>query len=189
MKMNNKIWSIIVVAVLLAGFTTGYAWQNGYFHRSPRLSVNVFVQIETPTYTGEIPIGNLITNIGEQYDRDILGYNNVTVFNTTTCITLGNTTTVAATLTKETTEATNGGFARQNGTVAGGQNAGSDHYYNATYMFTSTVDMNINSTGLHWSNVSNSDSNMFAVASLGASYSFPTGSNCTIVWQIVIDAN
>ena len=187
--MNNKIWSIIVVAVLLAGFTTGYAWQNGYFHRSPQPKANVFIYIETPTYTGEIPIGNLITNIGEQYDRDILGYNNVSLYNTTTCISLGNTTTVAATLTKETTEATNGGFARQNGTVVGGQNAANDHYYNATWMFTSTADMNINSTGLHWSNVSNSDSNMFAVASLGAAYAFPTGSNCTIVWQIIIDAN
>lgn len=185
--MKNGIWALIIIAFTLTAFVGGYMANGGYFHRSQDRRVDkVFLIVDGKNV---YETHNIITDIGEQYDRDILAFQNVTTYNTTSCISLGNTTTVGQTLTKLTTEATTGNFTRNNATSIVGGVTGGDSYYNVTLMWTTTLDMNINSTGLHWSNVSNSDNNMYAVASLGAAYSFPTGSNCTIVWQVIVNDN
>jgi hypothetical protein len=154
-------------------------------HRDPETQVNVFVFRETPEGNEMIYSGNVLTDRIERKVRNILAYNNETVYKTT-YIALGNST-VAQTLTKLDTEATSTGFERANSTTTAWVNSG-DWAANFTHKFTATGNIVINATALH-ETVTAGATNAVAIASLGASYSFQNNWNCTIVWSITHNWN
>lgn len=182
----------MLVACMTISFVIGALLPYGYnqivpSHRNPRARTNVYVFRETPQGTDLIYAGNTITDIGEQYARNILGFDNVTNWNATKYIALGNST-IGQTKTKLDTEATGTGFDRAIGTVVSWTSSG-DAAYNVTHKFTASGNIAINASALHWSGQKNSNNNCFALASLGSSQSFQNNWNCTIVWVIVYDFN
>ena len=190
MEMSKtKLLGIICLTVLLSVLTT-YNVVNPPFqlgHRSPQAQVNVYVLKETPNGIEELVSGNVITDIGERYIRNILGFDNATSNNATKWIALGNST-IDQTYTKLVTEATTTGFTRALGTVVAWVNSG-DYAYNVTKKFTATGTIAINAASAQWNDSPNSDNNMFALASLGGTESFQLNWNCTIKWVITWNAN
>lgn len=157
-------------------------------HRNPKVRANVYVFKETPEGKDQINSGNVITDIGELYVRNILGFDNVTAQNATQWITLGNST-IAQTKTKLDAEATSTGFTRAaNDTCVAWINSG-DYAYNVTKQFTATGNIQVNATGLQWDSTSDSDNNLFALASLGGAQDFQNNWNATIIWVITWNAN
>jgi hypothetical protein len=134
---------------------------------------------------------NIITDIGERYERNALGFQNATVsrVNATNYISVGNAT-PATTLTKLTSEMTSGGFTRALGTVTSLYYS-SDYSYNVTITFTASASFAVNSVGLHWNGTSNSDLNLYAVAYIsdGTYHQFTVSSQLIIRWLIVRNAN
>jgi hypothetical protein len=135
--------------------------------------------------SGQLATGNLITDIGDNYVRDILGFDNVTSNNATKWISIGNTTTPAATDTKLTSEVIAAdNYARQLGTVVAWLN-GTNYAYNVSATFSlANVTNTVNAVGLHWNNSPGSDVNMFATASIGQQTFSAPSDNCTITWVI-----
>ena len=183
---KDKVFGLVLIIAILSSFTLGYCWQMGYFHRSPQVSVNIWVFKETPQGTETLVAGNVITDIGERYIRNILGFDNETNY-ATKWITLGNSS-IAQTKTQLDTEAASLGFERALGTVTAWISSG-DYSYNVTKKFTATGDITINATGLQWVETGASNNNLFALASLGGAQSFQNNWNCTIVWTITWNAN
>jgi len=176
---GSILFSILVLSLILP---------QGPIHQNPNPRVNVYVIRETPEGRETLVSGNVITNIGELAARNIFGYDNITAWNATQWISLGNST-VAQTETILDAEATTTGFTRAaNDTCLAWINSG-DYAYNVTNQFTATGTIAVNATGLHWDPTSNSDNNMFAVASLGAMQGFQNNWNCTITWVITWNAN
>jgi hypothetical protein len=183
---KKKLFAIIALTVVLS-VSMGYTFQPSIIgHRDPKTSANVFIIFETARGTWEYPTGNVITNIGEQYDRNILGFNNVSNNNATKWIALGNST-IAATKTKLDTEAASLGFERALGTVTAWNN-GTDYAYNVSCKFTATGTIRVNATSLQWCDIGESDNNCYALASITAT-TFSSGDNCTIRWVITRDDN
>lgn len=157
----------IAEAILYIVIAVGIIIALAYVEYSPSVIVPLG---ETYRYTFNVTsnmtaeLDPTITKIGEQYHRNILGFNNVTNFNATKWLSAGNAT-VANTLTKLTTEATSSGFTRAEGTVT--QYISGGHYgYNVTITFTASATINLNAYGLQWSGVSNSDNNLFGAGAI-----------------------
>jgi len=192
MEIDEKLFfGLILVSCLLSGFI-GYAFNSMPFHvhRDPQVSANVYVLIETIEGSSSYSSGNIITDIGEAYVRNILGWDNVTSNNATQWISLGNAT-IAQTLTKLGVEATTVGFERAANDTCVAWNNGTDRAYNVTNKFTATGNIAVNATGCHWNPTGNSDNNMFACAYLtdGTMHQFTATSNCTVTWVFTVDAN
>jgi len=188
----NKTWLLSLIAtILLTGMLT-YAFVNvsPYMHRDPELKANVYVIHESVNGKELIPVGNVITNIAETAVRNLLAFDNDTGLdgtNMTDYISLGNAT-VAATLTKITTECDNSSaFGRAQGTVVAWQN-GTDSAYNVTKTFTANATVTIDTAGLNWFWSDGSDNNLFAVAAITQT-AFAVNDNCTITWVITCDFN
>lgn len=187
-EINNKLFALILISACLSSSIVTYAVTSGYFtHQNPQAKDNVYVFKESPEGIDLIGSGNLITDIGERYVRNILGFDNVSSNNATKWISLGNSS-IVATNTKLDTEATATGFTRALGAVTAWVNSG-DYAYNVTKKFTATGNIRINATALHWNSTSNSDGNAFAMASLGGYEDFENNWNCTIVWVVTWNAN
>ena len=187
MEISRKLFTaIICLTVLATSFGTATILKLPV-HRSPRLKANVFILYETARGTWKGGSGNIITNIGERYARNVFGWDNVTAFNATQWISLGNATAGAA-LTKLTTEATTLGFTRAANDTCVAWNNGTDYAYNVTNQFTASGTIRVDATGLQWSGTSDSDNNLFAVADITAT-TFENNDNCTITWVITWDAN
>lgn len=129
---------------------------------------------------------NIITDIGEHYARDILGFDNVTNHNATKWISLGNSS-ILQTRTKLGVEVTNSGGARALATGTA-HYLGSDYIANFTVTFHFTGTISFNATGLHWNDTPNSDSNLFALVSATA-LTWNNHDNCTVIWSTVYDFN
>lgn len=186
--MNKKLEALTLITVAAVAFAVGfYAPKAWLGHKEPEYSANVFVIFETASGTHSAPVGNVITDIGEQYARNILGFDNVTSNNATQWISLGNAT-AAASLTKLTTEATGSGFARAANDTCVAWNNGTDYAYNVSKKFTASATIRVDATGLHWNPTGDSDSNMFACADITAT-TFESNDNCTITWVITCDGN
>jgi hypothetical protein len=181
--------SICIIASLTF-FGLGYAYNQGYFHKSPQLKANLYVFRETLGGRDVIATGNVVTDSFENWTASWLGLSgslNTTARNATQWISFGNAS-VSQTLTKLTTEATAGGFERALGTVSELWMSSSDASYNVTVTVTATATTTINAVGVHTSGVSDSDSNMVACGAITQS-EFPTGSNCTALWIFTLDFN
>ena len=190
MEISRTRLSAIVLATFLATFIPMFAIQQGilFGHKDPGYSANVFYLFETSHGTWGGMAGNVITNLGECYVRNIMGFNNETGHNETKWISLSNDASPAATWTKLTNEVTANGFGRALGTVAAWNN-GTDYAFNVTKTFTATADGNeLQCAGLNWNDTPDSDSNLFACAAFTQT-TFNTGDNCTITWVITWDAN
>jgi len=188
MKKGKKTFTALYASLLFSILIFSLSLPQGYVHQNPNPRVNVYVIRETPEGRETLVSGNVITDIGEEYVMNIIGYNNVTAHNATQWIALGNST-VLQTETMLDAEATTTGFIRSaNDTCIAWINNG-DFAYNVTNQFTATGDIAVNATGLHWDGTSNTDNNMFAVASLGGMQAFQNNWNCTITWVITWNAN
>jgi hypothetical protein len=183
-KTGIAIFALCLLCFALGGYTFTNISLDG--HRSPQAKANVFMFKESARGYEEIATGNVITDIGETYIRNAIGFNNVTGMDVTKYISLGNAS-VAQTLTKLTTEATTGGFTRATGTVDAWVNSG-DSSYNVTKKFTASATMTINAAGLHWIATGDSSDNLFAAGAITQT-TFNANDNCTIVWSITINAN
>lgn len=181
--MKKEIYALIIVATFLLGLTIGDLTR----HHNPTLEANVFVCIDRIEGSEDLYSGNVITDIGEHYVANIIGWNNVTNHNETKWIATGNST-IAQTKTKLDTEATTAGFTRALATISNKWISGGDVAVNYTYKFTSTASITVNAVALHWNGVSNSDNNCFALAAITQT-TFPTGSNMTVVWSIIYNGN
>lgn len=183
-----KKFAGMYAAILFSVLALSFCLPQGPIHQNPNPRVNVYVVKETPEGRQTIVSGNVITDIAELLVRNIIGYDNITAWNATQYISLGNST-VAQTETILDAEATTTGFTRAaNDTCLAWINSG-DYAYNVTNQFTATGNIAINATGLHWDPTSNSDNNMFAVAYLGSMQAFQNNWNCTITWVITWNAN
>lgn len=129
-------------------------------------------------------IGNVITNIGENQTGQRVGINGTYV--QVRWISLGNAT-ASATLTKLTTEATTNGAIRKLASYVNFTYSG-DFAFNITCKFYFTGDITLNCAGAHWSDVSNSDNNMYSCADFTQT-AFANNWNMTITWMYVFDAN
>lgn len=188
MTTHKKLTALLLVTTFAVAFAIGYSFHSpDAGHRDARYSANVYVIYETMAGREESPAGNVITNIGERYVRNLLGWNNVTNNNGTQWISLGNASAAAA-LTKLTTEATSDGFTRAANDTCVAWNNGTDYAYNVSKKFTATGAIQVNCTGLHWNPTSDSDNNLFACADITET-AFAANDNCTIKWVITVDGN
>lgn len=187
MEISFKKLGVLLAVLTVLSFSSGYAWQQGYFHRSPNVKANVFVFKESVDGIEELSSGNLITDIGERYVRDILGFDNVTGHNATKWISLSNDATPLASWTKLPNEVNANGFTRALGTVAAWVNSG-DYAYNVTKKFTATGTQQLQCAGCNWRDTATSDDNLFAAAAFTQT-TFNANDNCTIRWVITWNAN
>jgi len=189
MNISKKAFVFALVLTALLSFTCTYAYQHGLFnYRKQKAVANVFVFAETAEGTYQIGGHNVITDIGEKYLRDILGFDNVTGNNATKWIAVSNDASPDATWTKLAGEKTASGFERALGSVASWMN-GTDYAYNVTKKFTSTADaQTLQCAGLQWSGDGDTDNNLFACAAFTQT-TFNTNDNCTIKWVITWNAN
>jgi hypothetical protein len=180
---------VVTLCVILCLISLGFGYQLASIpqHRSPRATANVFLLCETAkgTYSGNG--GNLITNIGERYVRNILGFNNVSDHNATKWISLSNVGSPLASWTELDTEIAANGFTRAIGTVTSWMN-GTDYAYNVSKKFTATGQQQLQTAGLQWNDTPESDNNLFAAATFSQT-TFETDDNLTITWVITWDAN
>ena len=189
MELTVKKTIVMLCLVSILSFSMGYAWQQGGFiqHRNPTVKANVYMFKETVDGTEVMPTSNVITNIGEKYVRDILGFDNVTGHNATKWISLCNTGTPDATWTQLETEINANGFTRALGTVVSWMN-GTDYAYNVTKKFTATGTQQLKNAGLQWRDTPVSNDNLFACAGFDQT-TFNADDNCTIRWVITWNAN
>jgi len=193
-KLSNQklaiVLSLVAILCFSAGFIVNFGTSQGA-HRSPSPKENLFVFKETAWGKSLILSGNVITDIGENWTEQWMtgcGAANTTSRSAPMYFSLGNAT-VAQTLTKLTTEATNGGFARAAATASIAFKYGTDVARNFTKTFTATSAMTINAAGAHWDSTGNSDNNMYACGALGTDQLFNINDNCTIIWMDVWDSN
>jgi hypothetical protein len=171
---------------VMLGICLGYYTETMvYQHRSPKMSLNVFVFKESAKGTELISSGNVITDIGENYVRDDLADAGSVV--AVKYITLSNDASPVQTWTKLPNELTTGGFGRALGTVTK-WTSGTDAAFNVTKKFTATGAVTAQCAGLQWAVTASSDNNLFTCAAFTQTV-FAANDNCTIVWMIVIDAN
>jgi hypothetical protein len=170
MKTQKKQIAAMAFLMVLAFALGAYASPQIalYFHRDPRAYVNVYYTFTIFDSAGASTIisgesGNLITGLGENYARDILGFDNVTNNNATKWISLSNDATPLATWTKLPNEVNANGFSRVLGTVAAWINV--THYaYNVSYTFTASGTQQLQCVALQWNNTPLSDNNLYAAA-------------------------
>jgi hypothetical protein len=167
-------------------------------HHDPTATENVKVtsqrMVDGKVVSETIFVGNVITLIGAQRMRNILGlgmYNETnayTTFNTTSCIGVSNDPASSAnnTVTYLVNEVTTNGFARANATTANlvAWYNGTNYAWNVTKMFTATGTQTLAMAFLAWG-LSLQAPNVFAVAAF-TSTTFNLNDNVTIVWVITL---
>jgi len=189
-NVSKKVFVGLLLLSIMVSFSSGYAWQQGWFeHRRPKVTANVYVFIETASGKDSCVSGNVITNIGEKYVRDILGFDNVTAHNATKWISLSNDASPVQTWTKLPNEVNNAnGFGRAVATDIVAWINGGDYAVNFTKKFTATGTQQLQCAGSNWNNVLQSDNNLYACAAFTQT-TFNSGDNCTIRWVFTYDAN
>ena len=192
--MDNKTKMIFTATLLIAALTlsifayvlvTTPLYSRG---RDPQINANVYIKIQRKSgfityYEGH----NVITDIGEDYVRDILSFDNVTAQNATHWISVSNDASPVQTWTQLAGEVAANNFTRALSTSAKWEN-GTDPAGNFTYTFTSSGSQQLQCAGLQWSGVSQSDNNLFAVDSFTQT-TFGVGDTLTITWVITYDGN
>lgn len=191
MEISRKRFAGVLLATFLCATVFG-ALINVQFplftRQYTRIKSNVYIFKETSEGIEELVRGNTITDIGEKYVRDQIGFDNATNWNFTQWIAVGNSTITTA-KTKLDTEATGAGFARAYRDAIVPWINGGDYAYNITNMFTASATITINAASCHWNGTSNLDNNMYALASLGGSETFNLNDNCTIRWVLTFNGN
>lgn len=184
MNLTKKDVAIIALSICLCASLLLYV-NFETSHKTPKVNAFLFFETAKGSWSGQS--GNLITNIGENYVGNILGFNNVTAHNATKWISVSNDATPLVTWTELGTEIAANGFNRSLGTVAKWAN-GTDVAYNVSNKFTSTGSQQLQCAGLQWNDTPLSDNNLFAAATFTQT-TFASGDNLTITWVITWDAN
>jgi len=189
MEISKKKFALAIVLCCLIAFTSGYAIQNAYFnkpHKPMGSGANVFLTVESPMGIYDIPITNLITNIGENQTatRQRVGATYVAI----KYISLSNDASALATWTKLPNEATTLGAERGEGTVSALFLYSDDAAYNVTLTFHFTGDITLQCAGGNWSPTGASDNNLYSAANF-AQTAFANNWNLTITWVYVFDGN
>jgi hypothetical protein len=179
----------ILLVTVIAGTALGYEFRTNPFHRDPTPTANVFYLFETGHGTWSGQAGNLITNLGDNYVRNAIGFANATgagTVNATQYISLSNDASPLVTWTVLPVEVTANGFTRSLGTVSHWMN-GTNYAYNVSKTFTATGTQQLQCAGLNWSPTLSGDpagGSLFACASFTSQATFNSGDNCTITWVI-----
>jgi len=195
MEMSRKKFGTVLAITIILSVCLTSAWWSldawSFSHRDPTMRANVYVTIQQRFGTRQINqrVGNLITDIGERYVRNILGWDNVTNNNATQWISLSNDATPLDTWTELPGEVDNtNGFGRAaNDTCVAWMN-GTDYAYNVTNTFQGTGTQQLQCAGLNWNGTLQSDENLFAAVSFTQT-TFENGDNLTITWVITWDGN
>lgn len=167
------------VGVAPAQLTTG--------HRDPSVSYNVYV-FKDGVQVAES--GNTITDIGEDWICDwigLAGADNTTARSAAQYISLSNDGSASAAWTVLPGEVNANGFTRAVGTVTPWVNGG-DSAFNVTKTFTASDTQQLQTAGLNWDDVAESDNNLFAAADFTQT-TFSSGDTLTITWVITVNAN
>jgi len=183
-RIAAKTVYIIMIAMFISGFMFCHAlytyWIPIYTKQPPKTSIgaNVFITIETPMGIREIPIHNVITDIGEQQAAE--RFRTDGSYTALKYISIGNAT-ASASLTQLTTE-----YTRAEGTISDLWTYNGDSAFNCTKKFTFTETVTLNAAGWHWASTGNN--NMYAVANFDQT-TFQANWNLTITWIGVFDGN
>ena len=193
LNRRNMTLSLMVVTLMVATFFAGSIWVPSaqLQHRDPIASYNLYITIQDPTGVYDYKTGNLITNGGENFDRDVIHFGNDT--GQTDWFSIGNAT-VAVTLTQLTTECAANGLARKVFDSEAGWMNGTDYAANktATWMVTGLGDGNyvwVNAVGMHWESAG--DGNLYAAAYItdGSYHQLMDTANVTATWVYTRDDN
>jgi len=179
--ISKRKFVLALALCFVVAFSSGYAIQNVLLPRSVsrvRGGANVFVTIETPMGIMDVPIHNVITDIGEQ--QAATRFRTGASYTALEYISIGNAT-ADSSLTQLTTE-----YAREQGTVSSLWTYNGDSAFNCTKKFTFTETVTLNCAGWHWA--SSGDNNMYAVANFDQT-TFQNNWNLTITWVGVFDGN
>lgn len=189
MNISRRIFAALFALTVVCSVTVGYGIHPLFTsaHRDPQARANVHILFETARGDWGWDSGNVITDIGERYVRNIIGFDNVTANNATKWISLSNVGSPLATWTELDTEVNANGFTRALGTVTSWMN-GTDYAFNVTKKFTASGTQTLQCAGLQWNDTPESDNNLFAAAVFSQT-EFTSGDNCTITWVITCDGN
>jgi hypothetical protein len=190
-QISRKKFIFALTLCALIGTINGYMIQNYTPHHSPHPTANVFLTVQNEFGVYDIPTSNVITDIGENYTGNWMGYCgtlNTTARNATQWISLSNDASPSQTWTKLPNEATTFGAGRALGTLSDPWMSSGDYAYNVTNKFTFTGAITLQCAGLQWSGEASSDNNLFACASFTQT-AFDNNWNLTITWAIVWNAN
>lgn len=194
MNINKKILFLTHLTILLLGALAGYYFvpkvfilevgqTSGYqdAFNPPEDNVEVIIKHGLMTLTQEGH--NTWTTIGKRFHRNFLWFHNITGTNNNNnatfgfigWVSLGNAT-VAATLTKLTTEATTAGATRKAfDTVVPYNNATyTSIMANGTVTFTFTGTIRLDAVGFNWMSTSDSDNNLYSAFALASATTFNT---------------
>lgn len=191
MELDNKKFALVIVSTIL--LTMSLTVMASYYvldvtpgrnkHKNPELKANLYVFVDKAEVEYWMGSGNVITNIGENYTRDIHSGNS-TGLNGIHWISLGNVTGTLQTKTQLDSE-----YNRNLGTIVNGT-LGADPHFNLTYTHTFNETQRIDGAGAHWEGTYDSNNNLYAVANFaGGAVTFNLNDNCTVLWMITYDAN
>ena len=187
--ISRKKFVLAIVLCFVIAFSSGYVIQNVVLTGHPpsaKATANVYVTIQTEMGIQDIPVTNLITDIGENQTatRNRVDDTYVAV----KYISLSDDAGASAAWTKLPTEATTLGAERAVGTVSDLWLYSGDAAYNVTKKFTFTGEITLKCAGANWNATPESDDNLYAAANF-AETTFQANWNLTITWVFVFDGN
>lgn len=187
MEISKLRFTAVLLCTILLTVGATYTLRFSQ-HQNAGYSANIYILLEQRCGTTDYESGNLITDLGENYVRNTIGFNNVTNWNYTNWISLSNDATPLVTWTELPGEVDNtNGFGRTNGTATA-WNDGTDYAFNVSKKFTATGAATLQCAGLNWNNTLQSNNNLFAAATFTQTV-FASGDNLTITWAITWDGN
>ena len=182
-RANSTIIAVGWILSIIIAFTAGYylnpLFMHGQRHGVAKPNANVIILWEHAGGVDQLYVGNVITDIGEQYLRNITSQGASAVVDAVKYISIGNAT-ASASLTDLASE-----YDRQAGTVVEWINGG-DYAYNCTYKWVNVGPVTLNAAGLHWN--ASGTGNLFAVANF-AETTFGSNDNLTIRWVVTFNGN
>lgn len=181
------VGSLFVGLLVLAFFAGMFVVLSAPRHGVSHVSANVYITENTGGVSSTLAVGNVITDIAENYIRDILGFDNVTDHNATQWVSLSNDGSPVQTWTQLPNEVDANGCSRVLGNLTAWYEGG-DYGFNVTAKFDVSGTQQLQCAGLQWSGVASSDENLFACA-VFTQTTFESGDSLTITWVITVDAN
>lgn len=187
----NKTNKILIVCLIASWLIAGTLIINEFVPiiKTPRILANVYL---IPERAGIVDVvseqHNIITDIGERYMRNVWGFNNITNYNATKWISVGNNSAVSAGDTKLDSELTTCNGSRQLAYQITALNIGGDYAVNFTAKFFFTGTCRWNATSIHHNPTSDSDGNTVALSIL-TEYTWNNHDNATIIWSFIFNAN
>jgi len=176
---------IATALIAVLAFSIGYIVNMPVPHRNPKISANVYITENVNGVSAEIYSGNLITDLGEEFTRDLLIGDDA--FDDVWGISLSNDATPLVSWTVLPNEVVANGFDRAEGTVTDWTNSG-DYAFNVTKTFTASDTQQLQCAGLNWNDGDAVDNYLFAAATFTQT-TFEASDTLTVTWVITVNAN